>query len=294
MKFGAHVSIAGSFPLAVERAVATGCEAFQIFTKSANQWRARPLEDEEARRFREAWRAAGFDAPMGHVSYLVNLGSPDPAVWKRSVAAFGDELDRADRLGLSILVTHPGSHVGTGEDAGLERIAEGINRALERRGSQRVRVALENTAGQGSALGKTFEELRRIIERVEQRDRMVVCLDTCHAHASGHDLSTRDGVRRMIRAFDETVGLPGLAALHLNDSKRPAGSRVDRHAHIGAGTIGLEGFFHLLHSRHLKRLPCVLETPKEGDMDRTNLALLRALAEAPDVEAGVRAAAAAR
>lgn len=294
MKFGAHVSIAGGFPSAVERAVESGCEAFQVFTKSANQWRARSLEESEARGFRDAWRSGGFDAPIGHVSYLVNLGSPDDAVWSRSIEAFGDELDRSERLGLAALVTHPGCHMGAGEDAGLRRIAEGINRVLERRAEQRVLIALENTAGQGSSLGKSFGEIRRIIDLVEQPDRMAVCIDTCHAHVSGHDLSNREGVRKMVREFDDTVGIARLVALHVNDSKRETGSRVDRHAHVGAGTIGLEGFFHLLHCRALRRLPCLLETPKEGDMDRTNLAVLRALASAPACQEAVRAASAAR
>ena len=290
MRFGSHVSIAGGFPLAVERAVGEGCEAFQIFTQSPSRWQRGGIPEPAAAAFRDAWRLAGFDKPLGHASYLINLASPDPIVWGRSVDALADEMGRAEALGLRCLVTHPGCHMGAGTDRGIVRVSQAIDRVFQMRGPGAARLALENTAGQGSAVGSSFEELRAIIDGARSGDRVSVCLDTCHAHAAGYDLSTRAGVRRMLRGFDLTIGLERLCAAHVNDSRKPAGSRTDRHAHIGEGSIGLAGFFALLHSRPLKGLPMILETPKEGGADRRNLAILRALASASSFDEGAKAA----
>lgn len=290
MRFGAHVSIAGGFALAVSRARDSGCDAFQIFTQSPSRWQGGAVSAEAASAFREACRSAGYDRPLGHASYLINLASPDPVVWSRSVEALAVEMERAESLGLLCLVTHPGCHMGGGTSPGISRVSRAIDRVLRGRPDGTVSLALENTAGQGSAVGRSFDELHAIIDGVSERRRVAVCLDTCHLHAAGHDLSTRAGVRRALREFDRTIGLDRLCAVHVNDSRKPAGSRIDRHAHVGRGTIGLTGFYALLHSRPLRGLPMILETPKDGDADRRNLAVLRSLAAARSLEEGVAGA----
>lgn len=280
MKLGAHMSVAGGVHKAFARAESVGCTALQIFVKNASQWRAKPLPEEEARLFAEERARTGILPVVAHDSYLINLGSPDPALWKRSIAAMVDELERCEALALDGLVAHPGSHVGSGEARGLKRIAQGLNAVFRETRGHHVPVLLETTAGQGSNLGWRFEHLAKIRDLVKEPERVGFCLDTCHVFAAGYDLRTAAAVRATLDAFDSVCGLAHLKAIHLNDSLKPFESRRDRHAHIGEGEIGRAGFAALLRDRRLRDVPMVLETPKDENLkeDARNLELLRALA----------------
>ena len=282
--FGAHLSIAGGLPRAVDRAVSTGCEALQIFTKSVGQWRARPLPGHEVAEFRRRLADTRLRAVVAHVSYLVNLAAPAPSLRARSLAALIEEYDRAERLTLDAIVLHPGAHTTGTPDAGLRRIGDGLVRLLRRRPRGRTRVLLEHTAGQGTTLGHTFEQLRTLLDLVDGAPRVGICLDTCHLLAAGYDLSTGPGYAATMAALDRLVGIDRVRLFHLNDSRRPLGSRVDRHDHIGEGYVGLDGFRRVVTDPRFAELPMILETPKlpgprESDpLDRRNLALLRRLA----------------
>ena len=284
------MSIAGGLPRAVERARAAHCDTLQVFTKSSGQWRARPLPDAEIAEFRRLSEELDVHPVIAHASYLINLAAPDDALRRRSVAALGEELDRAEALDLLGVVLHPGSYTSTTEEEGLARIADGITGVLADRPDQRTMLLLEHTAGQGTNLGHTFEQLGTIITEVERdgtATRIGVCLDTCHLLAAGYDLGSDTGYADTMRQLDACVGLDRLRALHLNDSKTPLGSRVDRHTHIGSGHVGLSTFRRLLTDPRLDDLPMVLETPKarsgttrdlEPDpMDLENLRTLRTL-----------------
>lgn len=277
MRFGAHMSIAGGVDRAVDRAVEAGCESLQIFTKSARQWAARRLADEEAERFRRKRREAGTAPAVAHASYLLNLASSDQQLWERSWESCAEELDRCRRLGLDGLVLHPGAHRGDGEEAGLQRVARGLERVLELV-PDGPPVLLEGTAGQGTSLGGRLEHLRWLIDELGT-DRLGVCLDTCHLHAAGYALDTAAACAATLDEIDRVIGFAHVAVVHCNGSRGAAGSRLDRHAHIGAGTIGEEGFAAFLADPRLDGLPGILETPKdpEGSWDRINLARLRAL-----------------
>jgi len=274
-------------PRAVDRAVATGCDALQIFTKSTGQWRARELPDEEVRAFRRKADAAQLSPRVAHASYLINLGTPEPALRARSIAGLGEELDRAERLGLDGLVLHPGAAVGGTEDEGLRLVGEAAAAVLKARKRQRVKLLFEHTAGQGSSLGWRFEHLHTLIALVDGTARVGVCLDTCHLLAAGYDWRSPSGYRRTFDAFDALVGFDRLAVMHLNDSKKPCGSRVDRHAHIGQGEIGTIAFRRLVNDPRVERLGMVIETPKQQDaseadtFDRENLRVLRGLMRPP-------------
>lgn len=275
---GAHVSIAGGVDQAPLRGLQVGCDTIQIFTKSSRQWRAKPLGALEILAFRKNLRATGIRPVVAHDCYLVNLAAPAPALWRQSVAAFADELARAEALGIPYLVTHPGSHAGAGEADGIARVAEALN--VVGAGRRRVQVLLEVTAGQGSSLGHRFEQLAAIIAGVEHGQAIGVCLDTCHLFAAGYDIRTPAGYRNTLRALDACLGLRRVKAVHLNDSRTGLGSRVDRHAHIGEGGLGLPAFACFLRDPRLRRVPMILETPKDGDAvraDRRNLARLRRL-----------------
>jgi deoxyribonuclease IV len=261
-KLGAHLSIAGGLPRAVDRAEATRCEALQIFTKSVGQWRARPLPDEEVAAFRARLRQSGISPAVAHNSYLINIAAAEPALRARSLAALDEELDRAERLGLDALVMHPGSYTIGTEARGLQLIAAGLRKLLAARPGSAVKILLEHTAGQGTNLGHRFEHLASIIEQLNGSPRIGVCLDTCHLLTAGYDLCSADGYEQTFRDFDRSVGLDRLAVFHLNDSKRPCGSRVDRHEHIGKGCLGLEPFRRILNDPRFKDLPMLLETPK--------------------------------
>jgi deoxyribonuclease-4 len=278
------MSIAGGLPRAVARAQLHGCESLQIFTRSTGQWRARPIPAEEAEAFRREAESAAIGPMVSHASYLINLASDEATLRARSVAAFGDELDRAERLGLLGVVLHPGAGPEAG---GLELIAEAIERTLGRRPTHRALVLLEHTAGQGSSLGWRFEQLARIIELAGHTPRIGVCLDTCHLLAAGYDLASEAGYRRTFDEFTRTVGLDRLRVFHLNDSKKPLGSRVDRHEHVGKGHVGIDAFAWLLNDRRFAGLPMLIETAKSpglagprvrpDPLDEMNLDTLRRL-----------------
>jgi deoxyribonuclease-4 len=277
MRLGAHMSISGGIEKAVVRGQEVGCEALQIFTKNSNQWKAKPLTATEVTAFRDACQAASIAPVIAHSAYLINLAAPDEALYEKSIQACLDELQRCERLGIPHLVVHPGAHMGTGKAPGLKRIAAAIDRTHGESPTLQATMALEVTAGQGTALAYKFEHFAAILEQVDEPDRLGFCLDTCHLLAAGYDFRTRQGYDRMMDAWDELVGIERIRAIHLNDSKKDLGSRVDRHEHIGQGYIGTRGFEFVLNDRRISHLPMVLETPKEDDADGRNLATLRRL-----------------
>lgn len=272
------MSTAGGLHTAFERGDALGCTAIQIFTSSPRQWRGRKLSDEDVERFRAAWKESKCEVCFAHDIYLTRLGTRDRAILKRSRDAFRQELLTCQRLGLPYLVMHPVGDQDADEDAVLDRVIGSLNAILAEVPDDGPKVLLETTAGQGANVGYRFEQLARIIEGVEDEERLGVCLDTCHVFAAGYRIETAAGYGKMIDEFDRAIGLHRLRAVHLNDSKKPRGSRVDRHAHIGQGEIGEQAFKRVMRDRRLKSVPKILETPKEGDMDAVNLALLRRLA----------------
>jgi deoxyribonuclease-4 len=282
------MSIRGGLPRAVDRAYASGCTALQIFTKSAGQWRARPLPAEEIRLFRRRLRETGIRPVVAHNSYLINIAASDRTLRRQSISALVEELDRAEALGLDGLVMHPGSYTNGSEEGGLRLIADGLAAVMDARPDVRAKLLLEHTAGQGTNLGHRFEHLAWIIDAVGGTSRVGVCLDTCHLLTAGYDICSREGYEDTFRQFGAIVGFSRLKAFHLNDSKKPCASRVDRHEHIGKGCIGVEPFRWLLNDRRFARLPMLLETPKlesreslrQSDvdpLDAMNLSLLRSL-----------------
>jgi len=262
MRIGAHMSIAGGVSKAVDRAVVHGCEALQIFTKNANQWRGKPLERAEVRLFRERIEQTGITPVVSHASYLINLATTFPVLREQSISAFVDEIDRAEALGLLGVVIHPGTCTAGPDDDALRLIADAIRVAFKARPRGKTMVLLEHTAGQGRSLGHRFEHLAAIIGHLRGSKRIGVCLDTCHLVASGYDITTESGYRDTFEQFDGIVGMERLRAFHGNDSKRPCASRVDRHEHIGQGCIGLDPFRRLLHDARFEGLPILIETEK--------------------------------
>jgi deoxyribonuclease IV len=283
MLLGAHESVAGGAATAIERGRADGCEAIQIFARPSAQWRARPFSPEEVSQFRSEHAQVGWPV-MSHASYLINLCAPDPVILDKSRLAMEDELVRAEELGLDYVVVHPGAHLGCGEAEGVAAVARTLSWLHERTRGFRVRLLLEITAGQGSCLGCRFEEVAQILERTTGGHRLGVCFDTCHALAAGHDLTTDEGYDRVFADFQRTIGLQHLLAFHLNDSKTPLGSRVDRHQEIGDGFLGLLPFWRLVNDPRFATTPAVLETPSGSDKLPSfarNLQRLRALIGAP-------------
>jgi len=285
--FGAHMSVAGGLPRAVERAIVHRCDAFQIFAKNANQWIGRLLPRDEIREFRDRVKAARLGPVVSHASYLINLATTDPGLRRQSMIAMADEIDRAEALGLLGVVLHPGCYTRGSEAEGLELVATALLDLLNARRRGKTMVLLEHTAGQGTALGATFEQLASIIAKMNDHRRIGVCLDTCHLLASGYDIATPDGYATTFKQFERLVGLERLKMFHMNDSKRPLGSRVDRHEHIGKGAVGVEAFRRLVNDPRFQGLPMLLETPKsdgkakgpiaEDPLDAENLARLRSL-----------------
>ena len=280
-KFGAHLSMAGGHDRAVREAHALGMDTVQVFTKSNNQWRAAPLTDAHIAAWKTALAETGVSKPVAHASYLINLASPDAALWEKSIAGLVVESERGEALGIADLVMHPGAHVGSGEEAGLARVAAGLDEVHRRTAGLKLRVALETTAGQGSCLGHRFEHLGRIIGLVQAPERLSVCGDTCHIFAAGYPLGRATEYDETMAALVEAVGEGRVRVWHLNDSQKPLGSRVDRHAGIGAGHLGIEPFRHLVNDPRFIGVPMILETPKgeadDANLDAVNLATLRGL-----------------
>jgi deoxyribonuclease IV len=303
---GAHMSIAGGFYKAVERAADGGCQCVQIFThspsqwaitanpdaqtdvqfggfltKNNNQWKAKPLSSQDLDDFKSCLKQTGVAHPVGHDSYLINLASPDDVLWRKSIEAFKHELERAEALGLIGVVMHPGAYVSSSPEAGLARIVTALDEIHASTAGFETLTLLETTAGQGSTLGARFEELAWIIDHSSTADRLGVCVDTCHIFAAGYPLIEAADYQATFAEFDRLIGVSRIKAFHLNDSLKPFGSRVDRHAHIGRGFLGLEPFRHLLNDPRFVRVPKYLETPKgeeDGDqLDAINLRTLKGL-----------------
>jgi len=279
MIFGAHESIAGGVFNAVERGKKATCDTIQIFNKSNNQWRAKKLVTDEIDKFFEAIETTGVTVSVSHTSYLINIASPDEALSDKSREALAEEMQRCEMLKIPNLVLHPGSHVGSGEEAGLAKVAENINRMFDKLEGNSVTLLLETTAGQGSNLGYKFEQLAAIIDMVNDKDHMGVCLDTCHIFGAGYPITDKKDYNKTIKEFDTIVGLDRLRIIHINDSKKEFASRRDRHDHIGQGLIGLDAFRNFVNDRRLKKVPLILETPKGEDLaeDIENLKVLRSL-----------------
>jgi deoxyribonuclease-4 len=274
---GAHVSIQGGLSEAIVRGEALGCEAIQIFTRNQRQWNPPPLKEEQAEAFRKRFTESAIQSAVSHGSYLMNLASPDPGQLEKSFAALLDEIDRADQLGISDFVFHPGSHKGAGEAAGLDNLSKSLNRAIHATESSSVRLLIENTAGSANMLGGRFEQLQEVIARVNRPDRMGICIDTAHAFAAGYDLSTPDGIRQTFQEMDAVLGLDHVRVFHVNDSKADLGSRRDRHEHLGKGRLGLPVFRYLVRTNDFANCPLILETPgDEADYER-NLEILKHL-----------------
>lgn len=279
LRLGAHISIAGGVDKAIERGQRIGCQTMQIFTKNANQWAGKPLPADAIERFRAGLAPAGIGPVVAHDAYLINLGTPDDALWRKSVDALTDEVERCEALDIPGLVLHPGAHLGSGEEAGVRRVAQALDEVGRRLPGYRAQCWLETTAGQGSVLGSRFEELAAIIGAAHQPERLGVCLDTAHVFAAGYELRTAEGYAATWEAFGRHLGLERLRCLHLNDSKKGLGSRVDRHEHIGRGALGLDAFRLLVNDARLRDRPMILETPKGEDMaeDVENMRVLRGL-----------------
>jgi deoxyribonuclease-4 len=275
---GAHMSIAGGIHHALERGLQAGCRTIQVFLKNSSQWHAKALTAADKEMFEAAARRTGIAPVLAHSSYLINLAAPDPALYRKSLAAFVQELERARFLGIPALILHPGAHRGAGEAAGIASVAAALAQALDRVPPP-VSILLETTAGQGTSIGHRFEQLAGILESVGDSERIGICLDTCHIFASGYDIRTKAGYQKTIREFDRLIGVNRIRAFHVNDCLRPLGSRIDRHAHIGQGQIGLEAFRSLVNDRRFAAVPKILETPKGEDMheDLMNLETLRRL-----------------
>jgi deoxyribonuclease-4 len=274
VRIGAHMSVAGGLTRAVERAVLHGCETLQVFTKNASQWRAKSLEAADIRQFRDAVAASGLHPVVSHASYLINLATADPGLHAQSTTALVDELDRAESLGLAGVVLHPGACTSGSEDEALSRVADAIRGVFSARPDLQTRLLLEHTAGQGRTIGYRFEHLATILDRLDGHAGVGVCLDTCHLTASGYDIGSEDGFARTCADFDRIVGFARLAVIHANDSKKPCGSRIDRHEHIGEGCIGEEAFRRIATDPRFDGLPMILETAKSKDAGKPNSVLL--------------------
>jgi len=275
---GAHMSIAGGVDKAIDRGKLIGCNVIQIFVKNNNQWFGKPLPEEEIKSFIDKRKETGI-LVFGHTGYLINLASVNPDNREKSVRSMMEELEKSEALKLPFIVLHPGSHGGQGEEKGIKRVAQSLDQLLKDTAGYKVKIALETTAGQGTGLGCKFGHFRQWFELVSSPERLGICVDTCHIYAAGYDIKTNDGYKNTWSEFKAMVGFDNLLAFHLNDSKKGLNCRVDRHEHIGQGTLGEKAFKRLLNDNNFDHLPMVLETPKDPEMklDRMNLALLRRL-----------------
>ncbi len=276
---GAHTSIAGGVDKAIERAERIGCTAIQIFTKNSNQWKSSLIDENIVQTYKNLLSKSNIKIVISHDSYLINLAAKEKPLLEKSRQSFIEELQRCEQLGIEYLNFHPGAHTGAGEEEGIKTIAESINIALEKTRGYKVKAMLETTAGQGTSIGYRFEQLKKIIDLIEDKNRTAVCIDTCHIFAAGYDIRTAESCKKVFREFDEVIGLEYLKAFHLNDCKKELGSRVDRHEHIGKGFIGLEGFRYIMNEKKFNKIPKVLETPKGAEMleDVENMNILKGL-----------------
>ena len=276
---GAHTSTAGGVSKSIDLAEKFGFTAMQIFTKNNNRWFQKSLEEEEIVAFKSKFKASKIEFVVSHDSYLINLCAKDNSILKKSRSAFIDELKRCELLGIPYLNFHPGAHLGAGAEDGIKLIAESINLVHEKTEDYKVSSMLETTAGQGTTIGYRFEQLQKIIELVERKERMSVCIDTAHIFAAGYNIKDSKEFNKVINAFDDIIGWDKLKCFHMNDSKKELGSRVDRHEHIGKGFIGLDGFSNIMNDKRLKKIPKILETPKGKEQleDLENIAALQSL-----------------
>ncbi len=260
MIIGGHMSISGGFREAPERANKIGLNSMQVFTKNQRQWIAKPLDMDDVQEYKENMKKFGIRITVAHASYLVNLAAPADENFKKSVDSMVHELERCDALDIPYLIFHPGAHMGKGEDYGLKRIVQGLDEIISRFNGK-AKITIETTAGQGSNLGYKFEQIQYMIENVSDKDRIRVCMDTCHIFAAGYELRSRNGYEKTMEEFENTVGFKNLVAVHLNDSEKALGSRVDRHAQIGYGYIGRQGMKNILFDKRFQEIPLILETP---------------------------------
>jgi deoxyribonuclease-4 len=278
---GAHMSIAGGLHLAFEHGASVGCSTIQIFTKKNNQWNSKPLTDEEVLLFKSAQKKFKIKPVAAHTAYLINLCASNKYIIEKSRLAFAEELRRCEMLGIPYLIFHPGAHTGAGESEGIKKIIESLNLAHHQTKNYKGKSVLETTAGQGSSLGYRFEQLRKIIDGVDNYERMEACIDTSHIFAAGYNIRNKIVYRKTMKEFNNIVGINKLAIIHCNDSKKELGSRVDRHEHIGKGTIGKEAFRLIMQDKRFSKIPKIIETPKGADLaeDKMNLAVLKKLAK---------------
>jgi deoxyribonuclease-4 len=282
LKLGAHMSAAGGLENAITIAVNAGCQTLQLFSANQRQWKAKKLTSEQVDIFKQTYAESGLEELVVHASYLINLAAINEETLQKSLVALGEELDRCDQLGIHYLVLHPGAHMKAGVDAGIKMVINSLNHVYKK--DWNCQLLLETTAGQGSCLGCEFEELAKIRAGLKKPTQVGVCLDTCHVFAAGYDLTTKTGYQKTLREFENTIGIEHLKVVHVNDSKTPLGSRVDRHDHIGKGKLTQAAFKHLMTDNRITRLPLILETPKGTspggrDYDKLNLATLRRLAQ---------------
>ena len=279
MQFGAHESISGGVFNAIERGQTATCDTIQMFNKSNSQWRAKRIEQAELDKYFEKIKETGVTVATSHSSYLINIASPVKELYEKSYNALKEEMERCEMLKIPNLVMHPGSHVGTGEEGGIKRIIKNLNKLFKELKNNSVCLLLETTAGQGSNLGYTFEQIGEMIDGVKVQDHIGVCLDTCHIFAAGYPIGDPKDYKKTMKKFDDIIGLDKLKIIHMNDSKKEFGSRRDRHEHIGKGHIGIEAFRNIVNDKRLKNVPMILETPKEEELkeDIENLKLLRSL-----------------
>jgi len=276
LKVGLHVSIKGSIDNAVDNARESSCDTFQMFTRNPRGWKFSDLDEGEVKEFKKKLGETGIGPAASHMPYLPNLACPDDELYEKSEATLVAEVERCDKLGVSYVVTHLGSHLGRGRDVGLERLSKALNTAAKR--ARETVILLENMAGQANSMGSTFKDVREILDSVKKPDRVGVCMDTCHCYAAGQDLHTEKSVAATMAKFDDIIGLDRLKLIHLNDSKGGLGSGLDRHEHIGLGYIGREGFKAILHHPAIRELPMILETPEDERRDAAgNLAIVRKL-----------------
>lgn len=277
MRFGFHISISGGFSKVVERAVVRGCETIQLFSRNPRGWKVAALETDDVNIFRTEIEQAGIFPVFVHMPYLPNLATSEVQLSSKSVQALCEDLKRAEILGAQYLILHVGSRKATPQMRAIENVAQAVNRGLKKVGNQ-VKLLFENTAGMGSEVGSRFGEIGEILKRIEYPDRVGVCFDTAHAYEAGYDLSTEDGLEATLKEFDELIGLDRIYVLHLNDSKTPRGSRVDRHWHIGEGFIGREGFKRIVNHAKIGHLPGIMETPRtDTSEDIRNMKIVRSL-----------------